>query len=192
MIKDINVNQTKVEKILEDFKKNPNWIPGFVAGEKCMTAYQNKQPRWQFPYQIQAAFIVVQHRRHIEILYRLKQYFGCGQVSKNKEKNDTKSDVWQWRLRDVHHQCNIIIPLLRKVLRPFFEKHKLLTTKHEEFIIFKDLCFFLQSQYHLKSDRNYEHCLNLAKSIVKLCKESKLLNNEFSSPVQSTEAVKCY
>jgi hypothetical protein len=85
----------------------------------------------------------VQHRRDIELLYRLKKHFGCGQVSKNKGKNDDKSEVWQWRVRDVNHLCTIIIT--------FFEKHKLMTTKQQEFKVFKELCFLLKNKFHLTS-----------------------------------------
>ena len=165
----ITINQNKLKDILEGFVKNPNWIPGFIAGEACFTAYQNKQKTGRYPYQIQPAFIVVQHKRDIEILYRLQHHFGCGQVNKNKGKNDETSEVWQWRVRDVTHQCNIIIP--------FFEKHRILTTKEKEFILFKELASLMKSKYHLESTRNYEHCLMLAKSIPELRKESKRLSH---------------
>lgn len=100
---EITVNNEKVQKIVERFVKNPTWITGFVVGEACFTAYLNKQPIWQFPYQIQPAFIVVQHRQYIQVLYRLQKHFGCGQVNKNKGKNDNESRVWQWRVRDANH-----------------------------------------------------------------------------------------
>lgn len=99
----IIINEIKVKKILKGFEENPNWITGFVAGFAFFTAYLNKQSEWRFPYQIQPAFIVVQHRRDIELLHRLKRHFSCGQVNKNKGKNDEISEVWQWRVRDVKH-----------------------------------------------------------------------------------------
>lgn len=62
----IIIHERKFKQILEEFVKNPNWIPGFIAGEACFTAYLNKQHGGRFPYQIQPAFIVVQHKRDIE------------------------------------------------------------------------------------------------------------------------------
>jgi hypothetical protein len=100
MKKTIIIDEKKMKRVLSRIERNPSWIAGFVAGEGCFTADFNKQLKWRFPYQIIPSFIVVQHVRDIEVLYRLKEYFNCGQVSKNKGLNDTTSDIWQWRVRD--------------------------------------------------------------------------------------------
>lgn len=131
----------KVQKFVEEFKARPDWIAGFVAGEGCITAYLNKQKEGnRYPYQIQPVLIIVQHERDIEVLYRIKQFFNCGQVSKNKGKNNVESKVWQWRIRDINTLCNVIIP--------FFEQNEILSTKDKEFLLFKELCFKMQSKYH--------------------------------------------
>jgi hypothetical protein len=58
--------------------------------EGCITAYLNKQREGsRYPFQIQPAIIIVQHQRDIEVLYRIKRFFDCGQLSKNKGKIDT-------------------------------------------------------------------------------------------------------
>jgi hypothetical protein len=113
--KEPNFCELKVQKYLNEFKARPDWIAGFVAGEGCITAYLNKQREGsRYPFQIQPAIIIVQHQRDIEVLYRIQRFFDCGQVSKNKGKNDTESKVWQWRTRDIKILCNVIIPFLKK------------------------------------------------------------------------------
>jgi hypothetical protein len=156
--KEPNFCELKVQKYLNEFKARPDWIAGFVAGEGCITAYLNKQREGsRYPFQIQPAIIIVQHQRDIEVLYKIQRFFDCGQVSKNKGKNDTESKVWQWRTRDIKILCNVIIP--------FFEKNQILSTKDKEFLLFKELCYKMQSKYHLKSIECYTECVNLAKDI---------------------------
>jgi hypothetical protein len=117
-----------------DLSLNAFWITGFVDGEGCFTAYKNKQNNWRFEYQIIPAFIVAQHKRDINILYALKNFFKCGYIEKNKGKNDKSSNVMQWRVRRNKDLCNIIIP--------FFEKYNLQTKKKLTFRLLKKFVFF--------------------------------------------------
>jgi len=64
---------------------NANWIVGFVDGEGCFMASLIKNKTSKYGYQIQTEFIVSQHKRDVHILYALKSYFKCGQVSLNKK-----------------------------------------------------------------------------------------------------------
>lgn len=153
--------KTKVQNLVKEFTARPDWLSDFVAGEGCITVYFNKQRDGsRYPYQIQPALIIVQHERDIEVLHRLKRFFNCGQVSKNKGKNNIESKVWQWHARDIKILCDVIIP--------FFEKNKIVSTKNNEFILFKGLCFKMKNKYHLQSMEAYYECLNLGKSIIRL------------------------
>lgn len=101
MKKELSQNN-KVQQLLQEFNVRHNWIVGFVDGEECFCRFLNKQkPTVKYASQIQPAFIVVQHERDIHILYRLQLFFNCGQVSKNKRKSDTSSNVWQWRVQQI-------------------------------------------------------------------------------------------
>jgi hypothetical protein len=166
-MKELVYNKAKVHQLANELAARPDWIVGFVAGEGCFTAFFNKQKAWRFPYQIKPALIVVQHERDVEVLYRLKEIFNCGHVSKNKGKNYNKSKVWQWRVRDIKALCDVIIP--------FFETHKILTTKEEEFVIFKELCYKIINKHHLNSRESYQECLDLYKALVQQRINSKKL-----------------
>ena len=39
LLQDPNFAKYDKDQILKGFEENPNWIPGFVAGEACFTAY---------------------------------------------------------------------------------------------------------------------------------------------------------
>jgi hypothetical protein len=61
----------------------PHGISGFVDGEECFFVGLNKSVRMRVGIQVLPEFIVVQHQRDRGILYRLKNYFCCGNVRIN-------------------------------------------------------------------------------------------------------------
>lgn len=100
-------------------KFDAQWVVGFVDGEGCFYVGVNRNPKLRFGYQIQAEFVVVQHIRDIQVLEGLRHQFGCGQVVVNH------GDRYAWRVRDLQHLIEIIIP--------FFEKHQFHTKKRLNF-----------------------------------------------------------
>ena len=73
--------------------------------------------------QVLPEFTVVQHEKNIKVLHALKDYFNCGVVRKNHD------DRYCYRVRGFQH--------LREIIVPFFEQHKLLTTKRVDFEKFR-------------------------------------------------------
>ena len=130
-------------------KLNANWIVGFVDGEGCFMASLNKNKTIKYGYQIQMEFVVTQHKRDIQILYGLKSYFKCGQVSSNKK----DGNIWVWRVRGLQQHLNYVIP--------FFEKHSLKTKKKVEFSRFRQICLLMHRKQHLTPE-GFQHCFKLA------------------------------
>ena len=62
---------------------NAQWIVGFVDGEGCFHIGINKNQKMTLGVQVLPEFTVVQHQRDEQILYALKDFFGCGVVRKN-------------------------------------------------------------------------------------------------------------
>ena len=116
----------------------PQWIVGFVDGEGCFSVSINPHPEIKIGYQILPEFVVVQHKRDIQVLYALKKYFRCGVVRKNH------GDRMAYRVRSIEHLLNIIIP--------FFEKHKLKTKKRLDFIKFRKILLLIQRKEHLTKE----------------------------------------
>lgn len=52
------------------------WIVGFTDGEGCFHIGINQT-------QILPEFTIVQHVRNVQILYKIKKFFGCGTVRRN-------------------------------------------------------------------------------------------------------------
>ena len=114
------------------------WILGFTDGEGCFHIGINKNSEMTCGYQVLPEFTVTQHERDIKVLYALKTYFGCGVVRVNHD------DRYCYRVRQFSHLKDIIVP--------FFEKHKLLTTKRLDFEKFRRVLLMMEKKQHLTVD----------------------------------------
>lgn len=111
-----------------------DWIIGFVDGEGCFSFSLIRNDSLKFGYQIQGEFTVVQHKREIQLLHKLKAHFGCGSVAINH------GDVYHWRVKNLSQFLTLIIP--------YFEKHTLMTKKKFQLPVFKEICLRLQAKEH--------------------------------------------
>ena len=114
------------------------WVAGFVDGEGCFYVGINAHPEMKAGYQVLPEFTVVQHERDVQLLYALKQFFGCGVVRQNH------GDRMAYRVRGVEHLVERIIP--------FFEKHPLKSKKHLDFLKFRNVLILMQRNEHLTPD----------------------------------------
>ncbi len=111
------------------------WVVGFVDGEGCFYVGINAQPEMKAGYQVLPEFTVVQHERDVQLLYALKQFFGCGVVRQNH------AERMAYRVRSVGH--------LRERIIPFFEKHPLKSGKHIDFLKFRKILLLMEHNEHL-------------------------------------------
>jgi hypothetical protein len=107
------------------------WIVGFVDGEGCFSLEESK-------HQFLASFTVVQHKRNVHVLYALKAFFQVGVVRSNT------ASCWCWRVRKHEHLVKIIIP--------FFQNHRLKTTKRIDFVKFAYAVHLIGQKKHLHED----------------------------------------
>ncbi len=111
------------------------WVVGFVDGEGCFYIDINSQPEMSAGYQVLPEFTVVQHERDIQLLYALKQFFGCGVVRRNH------AERMAYRVRNAAH--------LRERVLPFFEKHPLKSKKRLDFLKFRKVLLLMERGEHL-------------------------------------------
>lgn len=118
---------------------HPQWISGFCAGEGCfhISILKNNSP---LGYQVLPEFVVTQHERDVQILEALKKHFGSGVVRLSRGKN-SGSRVMCYRMRDSK--------VMRSKLIPFFETYLLKTTKHINFLKFRDVLLMMEMEKHL-------------------------------------------
>jgi hypothetical protein len=119
-------------------KLDAQWVVGFVDGEGCFFVGINSHPEMTTGYQVLPEFTVVQHKRDIQLLYALKDFFNCGVVRTNHE------DRMAYRVRSVEH--------FREIIIPFFEKHSLKSKKRMDFIRFRKVLALMAVGEHLKPE----------------------------------------
>nr|YP_002000425.1 putative LAGLIDADG homing endonuclease [Oedogonium cardiacum]YP_002000452.1 putative LAGLIDADG homing endonuclease [Oedogonium cardiacum]ACC97284.1 putative LAGLIDADG homing endonuclease [Oedogonium cardiacum]ACC97286.1 putative LAGLIDADG homing endonuclease [Oedogonium cardiacum] len=134
---------------------NPQWIVGFCDGEACFNLDVHMLDSMRWKIQMQSEFTVVQHERDIQILHALKDYFDCGSVIINRK--DSTSTRWMWRVKNVKHLTQHIIP--------FFEKHQLKTKKKLEFLTFRKISLKMNEGYHLESLENFLEIVDLGEEL---------------------------
>jgi hypothetical protein len=127
-----------LRSISTDSRLEAQWVVGFVDGEGCFYVGVNSQPEMKIGYQVLPEFTVVQHKQDIQLLYALKQFFGCGVVRQNH------GDRMAYRVRGVEHLHERVIP--------FFEQHPLKTKKHLDFLKFRKVLMMMYRNEHLTLD----------------------------------------
>ncbi len=114
------------------------WIVGFVDGEGCFHIGVNTNSEMSLGVQVLPEFTVVQHKRDVQILHRLKEYFGCGVIRTNH------GERMAYRVRAHNH--------LRDIISPFFLKHPLKTKKNIDFLKFRDVILLMDKGAHLEPE----------------------------------------
>ena len=119
-------------------KLDAQWIVGFVDGEGCFFVGINPHSEMTTGYQVLPEFTVVQHERDIQLLYALKDFFGCGVVRTNHQER------MAYRVRGLKH--------LKERIIPFFETHPLKSKKQLDFTKFRKALMLMTQGEHLKSE----------------------------------------
>lgn len=132
---------------------NPSFISGFSDAEGSFVVIILKNPRYNVGWSVQARFQIKLHENDRALLLLIQKFFyNIGDISK---KND-RCTV-EFRVSDITSLNDIIIP--------HFEKHKLITNKYKDFIIFKQIVLLMLENKHttlegLKEILEYRASLN--------------------------------
>ncbi len=117
---------------------NAQWIVGFTDGEGCFHIGISRHPEMTLGVQVLAEFVIVQHKRDVQVLHAIKEFFSCGVVRSNH------GDRMCLRVRKLEHHQKIIVP--------FFETHPLKTRKQQDFLIYRDVVRLMTDDAHLNQD----------------------------------------
>ena len=110
------------------------WIVGFVDGEGCFHVAINRLPKMTLGWQVLPEFRVVQHQRDIEVLQRIRDFFGFGGIKTNH------GDRKEFRVRGLEN--------LNKIIQ-FFKQNPLQTSKQKSFEIFAEIVEMMNKGQHL-------------------------------------------
>ena len=147
------------------------WIVGFTDGEGCFHISINKLTGMSLGWQVLPEFRIVQHEKDEAVLYKLKEYFGFGDVKINN--TDENAARKGFRVRGLEN--------LKKVVE-FFKKNPLKTTKKKNFEIFAEVIQMMDNKKHLTK----EGLDNIAKLVSEMNRKPKLKYLESSETICQT------
>ena len=147
------------------------WIVGFVDGEGCFHISINKMSKMSLGWQVLPEFRIVQHEKDESVLYKIKEYFGFGEVKVNR--TDHYGTRKEFRVRGLENLNKLVI---------FFKKYKLNTSKKKDFEIFAQIIQMMNNKEHLtKKGLN-----KIAKLISQMNRKPKVKFLESSETIRQT------
>ena len=117
-----------------------DWVCGFADGEGTFFISIEKQPKMVLRKQVRLGFKITQGEKNIQVLYKIKEFFGVG-IVKPQRSDDS---VWEYRVSNFKTVSNHILP--------FFAKHKLHTTKKFDFLRFRYVHVMMTRGEHLTAE----------------------------------------
>ena len=154
---------------------NALWIVGFTDGEGCFHVSINQIPKMSLGWQVLPEFRIVQHEKDEVVLYKIKNYFGFGDVKINR--TDHHGTRKEFRVRGLEN--------LNKLIN-FFNKYSLNTSKKKDFEIFKKIIQLMNNKEHLTK----EGLDKIAKFISEMNRKPKLKYLESSETIRQTQSKK--
>jgi LAGLIDADG endonuclease len=117
------------------------WIVGFVDGEGCFSCPVYRSPKLRLGWQVQPKFAVAQSESSVHVLEMIREFFGCGQVYRNRRRDNHREDLMIYSVFNGND--------LRQKVVPFFEEHPLRTAKREAFEKFRLILDLMDKRLHL-------------------------------------------
>jgi len=134
--RDIILNVTKKQKGVSSStfnNLNPYWVTGFSDAESCFGFRVRKNPKLIVGWEVIPYFFINLHVKDLSILLDIKEFFGVGNISSNKE--------------SVLYQVNSLKDLVNVII-PHFELYPLLTKKKADFLLFKLAIELIKEKEH--------------------------------------------
>jgi len=129
-------------------KLTPDWICGFVEGAEGVSFVVSiTKIKSSNSEQVSLFFKVAQHRKNVQVLYAMKSYFQVGLVKSQRSPFGASSSLdeadqcWEFIVSRFEHLTTKIIP--------FFEKHKMHSSKKFDFFRFRKVAIMMARKDHL-------------------------------------------
>ena len=145
------------------------WIVGFVDGEGCFHVSINRLPKMTLGWQVLPEFRVVQHKRDVDVLQRIRATLGYGEINVNH------GDRLEVRIRGLEN--------LNKLVE-FFKANPLQSSKKKNFDYFARIISLMNERKHLSREGLDE----IAKLAAKMNRQPKLKYLESSETTRQTSS----
>jgi hypothetical protein len=121
----------------------PSYISGYVDGEGCFCVSLRPQPRIRIGWEVRPSFSVSQNGDRSELIMLLPHVFACGSIRPDRSDKTLKFEV-----RSLKQLAGNIIP--------FFDLFPLLSSKREDFELFRTVCQVMVDGQHLRPEGLFE------------------------------------
>lgn len=133
----LNLYHTPISPVEKEINL-PSYLSGYTDGEGCFCVSIYKSKRHKFGWEVRPSFSVSQNKARPEVLHLFSNYFECGTL-----RPDFSDHTLKYEVRSLND-------LIHKVI-PHFEAYYLLSNKHKDFLIFKEVCLIMENGNHLTS-----------------------------------------
>lgn len=139
-------------------KLTPDYVVGLVDGEGYFSVSVSRDLSKMYKsLRVRLTFGVDLKEEDGQILYRLRDFFDCGTLSKRVDNRPSFSNLIRYQVRNY--------PDIKTKVIPFFQKHRLLfESKRMAFERFKDIARRFEAKQHLTDD-GFEEMKVLAKAV---------------------------
>jgi hypothetical protein len=124
---------------------NPNYVVGLVDGEGSFTVYiRNPKAKKDVKRRARAEpkFYLKLVEKDKSILYKLKKFFGCGNVYFQRDRRRNHQSCYRYEVANRND--------LEKIIVPFFQRHRLkLASRKKDFEIFCKIMKRIRKGEHL-------------------------------------------
>ena len=116
-----------------------SYISGFTDGEGTFSISFSQRPKLKTCIEVRPSFSISQHKRNLEILKEIRNYFGVGAIRFSRRDQNYKYEV-----RSISDIVKVIIP--------HFIKYPLKTSKAKDFALFNEICKMISANLHLNTN----------------------------------------
>jgi hypothetical protein len=125
-----------------------SYISGFVDGEGCFCVSFQPSKRHRLGWEVRPSFSVSQNAERSELLYAIKEIWGCGHIRPDRSDKTLKFEV------------RTVEDLVAKVL-PHFREYPLMSSKQSDVDRFAKVCGIVSDGRHLEPE-GFELIVRLA------------------------------
>lgn len=131
---------------------HPQYVVGLVDGDGSFTVYvrnPKEAKKVKRRVTVEPKFYLRLIKENKEILYRLKDFFDCGEVYFQKDRRKNHKDCYRYEVFNREE--------LNKIIIPFFKKHSpQVPTRKKDFDLFCKIMDLVNEDRHLEEDGQME------------------------------------
>jgi hypothetical protein len=135
---------------------DPNYVTRLVDGEGCFCISFSPRKFQNVDWEVRPSFSISQNKKERGILFKLKEFFGCGFVRISR-----KDNTYKYEVRSINE--------LQKKIIPHFKKYPLKTEKRKDFEILTKVVEMMKEEKHLRNEGLKE----IAELVERMSKKSK-------------------